>query len=57
MLDIAVPEVGLQRSRNMSLIGEGVAASVAEHVGGVGLKFQLGLGRRLARSCGQNQPW
>jgi hypothetical protein len=33
MLDIAMPEPRLQRSRIMSLVGKLVAAAVAQHVG------------------------
>ena len=32
MLDVAMPEVGLQRSRIMPPVGKGIAAGVPEHV-------------------------
>jgi hypothetical protein len=40
MLDITVSEIGLQRPRVVSSIGESVAASMPEHVR-VGLEPQL----------------
>ena len=42
MLNVAVAEIGLQRPRVVSLVGERVAASVPEHVR-VRLEGKLGL--------------
>jgi hypothetical protein len=42
VLDVTVPKVGLQRSRVVSPVGEGIAAGVPEHLE-VRLKPELGL--------------
>ena len=41
VLDIAMPEIGLDRTRVVAIVGELVAAGMAEHVG-VRLDAQIG---------------
>ena len=52
VLDIAVPEVGLQRARVVPLVGQGVAAGVPEHVR-VRLEAELGLDPRSLDHAGE----
>ena len=52
MLNVAVAEVGLQGTGIMSLVGQGVAAGVAEHVG-MRLEGQLGLPARPFDHAGE----
>jgi hypothetical protein len=52
MLNIAVAEVGLQGTGVVALVGQGVAAGVAEHVG-MRLEGQLGLPARPFDHAGE----
>jgi hypothetical protein len=49
ILNVAMPEVGLDRPRIVTFVGELVAAGAAEHVG-VGLNAQDGLANGGARA-------
>jgi hypothetical protein len=52
VLDVAVPEVGLQRPRVVPFVGQRITAGVPEHVG-VRLETQLSLGARTLNHPGE----
>jgi hypothetical protein len=53
MLDIAVPQVGLQGARVVPLVGKGVAAGVPEHVR---VSLEANLASTRARSTMRAKP-